>query len=889
MEYHSRMASEDDDDGWMDLQQEPQQNRTVSEFGDFRAELWGTQSTDGAGLRFKVHQLQSELGRKVNWALRTGVAVVLACLYATNRDIQTAKWQSATVFSCVLGIGAVSGPSLGSTLHHAWDIWAGSALGGLASVVVNELARYIRPRWVQITTEIVLFLSLTFWVTSRKMGIGFKRCAVGVFICGTINMSVSGYAHTFYFPWTVVVPCTVGPLVAVLSMILPCPCLAVTELRHRLAFQALIERAVLCEQYEALSNSTVSAVTTADQLGETIRDDFARMKELLSPARLELIFFPAAHARLERIVSICQLRLQNIRAMQSTLRNGPTRISETHRRFHNLTAKHWRCALKSLAALNDEVVAAEQQRRPISPELVVDARNAQANLMRACEEARRQVMHKVGSQFPGPEPGEDFGTEHCRRLAQHYFFDKMIGATCQHCEEDVAAHEAYPRAAARSLRHCLEQLVAMPDLPEMKQAFKKTFTMAILLAFPYTPRLREHNPQYIWSLLGAAFVFSDYVGSAVVTGMHRMVGTLMGGVFALICFDVIGYSEVACTLVLFVWVVFWSMGRGSPTYGYLCVVTAFSAAIMFIGSLESQNDDRFEGSDIMLWRMKQISTGTMVYVIVEVLLWPNSARRTLSLQQDQIVEAIRDGLSEAVEPYTRQPSSDSACSTDSADSDASQVKPTIGSGHSAAVKEGVALVASSNASLGPADNEPMLTRRPFPRASYERALRTESRLLRIISSLHGAVRSVPLDQLSSESPEALALISDYIAAAEETLSASLVRVTSKRAKLRPFAAIPFSYDPTELIVEGQMGSMPSMWASAAVGAAAMLSIRAHGSVLRAGIARYLERVTDIPEPTSTGFGVFTIFFCLLRCSSLIEELGERLRPIHSESAKFTMF
>lgn len=860
--------------------------KTGSEFGDFRAELWRAQSKDGTGARFEVHALQSEWGRKVNWALRTGVAVALSCIYATNSEIQTAKWQSATVFSCVLGIGAVSGPSLGSTLHHAWDIWAGSALGALASTIVNELARYIRPRWAQITVEIVLFLALTLWVTSRKMGIGFKRCAVGVFICGTVNMSVSGYTHSAYFPWTVLVPCTVGPFVAVLSMLLPCPCLAVTELRHRIAFQALIERAVMCEQYEALSNKTVSAVTTADQLGETIRDDLLLMKGLLSPTRLELIFFPSSYARLERIVSLCQSRLQNFRAMQSTLRNGPTTVSETHRRFHSFTAKHWRCALKALAALNDEVVAAEQQRRAVSPELVVDARKAQASLGRACEEARREVMHKAGSRYSEPEPGEDHGTEHCRRLAQHYFLDRLIDATCQHCEDDSAAYEGHARAGARSLRHCLERLVAIPDLPDTKQALKKTLTMAILLAFPYFPPLRDHNPQYIWALLGAAFVFSDYVGSAVVTGMHRMVGTLMGGVFALICFDVIEYSAVACTVVLVMWVVFWSLGRGSPFYGYLCTVTAFSAAIMFIGSLESQTDDLFEGSDVMLWRMKQISTGTMVYVLVEVLIWPNSARQTLSKQQDQIIVTIRDGLREAVEPYTAEPSEDS----DSSDgSDASDVKPAV-SGASAAVKQGVALVASSNASLGPADSEPMLKRRLFPRASYERALRTESRLLRIINALHVAVRSVPLDKLSEESPEALMLISDYVSAAEEALSASVKHVSTKmsKTKTRPFAAIPFSYDPTELIVEGQMGSMPSMWASAAAGSAPMLSMREHGCTLRAGIDRCLERATDAPDPTYTGFGVFTIFFCLLHCSSLMEELGERLRPIRSERAKATI-
>lgn len=70
---------------------------------------------------------------KLNFALRTSLAALLAACYAMQPAVHRAAWENATVFAPVLAVACVSGPSLGATLEHAWEMWKATVVGCFSS------------------------------------------------------------------------------------------------------------------------------------------------------------------------------------------------------------------------------------------------------------------------------------------------------------------------------------------------------------------------------------------------------------------------------------------------------------------------------------------------------------------------------------------------------------------------------------------------------------------------------------------------------------------------------------------------------------------------------------------------------------------------------------
>eukprot|EP00913_Durusdinium_trenchii_P019622 g18446.t1 len=150
---------------------------------DFRSEMM--EETQGA---YELGRLKTIWGMKFEFALRTAVAAFLASIYAMQPEVHKAEWENATVFAPVLAVACVSGPSLGATLHHAWEMWQATVIGCLSSMIVNEVLRPVQPNALREALMLVGFLSTVFFLCSRPWALVQKRVSVGVMLCGTINM-----------------------------------------------------------------------------------------------------------------------------------------------------------------------------------------------------------------------------------------------------------------------------------------------------------------------------------------------------------------------------------------------------------------------------------------------------------------------------------------------------------------------------------------------------------------------------------------------------------------------------------------------------------------------------------------------------------------------------
>eukprot|EP00928_Gymnodinium_smaydae_P006495 TRINITY_DN12308_c0_g1_i1.p1 TRINITY_DN12308_c0_g1~~TRINITY_DN12308_c0_g1_i1.p1 ORF type:complete len:879 (+),score=132.04 TRINITY_DN12308_c0_g1_i1:69-2705(+) len=834
-------------------------------------------------LPFETPRLQSILGWKVELAARTAVAALISAIYAILPEVEQAAWNHATVFAPVLAIACTTGPSLGATVHHAWEMWIGTIVGCFSSMVVNETLRPIQDDTTRQLLMLVAFVFSVLFLCSRPWTLGQKRVSVGVMLCGTVHMSVHNHGEAWWYPWTVGTPCTVGLACAVISMLIPWPRLAVRELQRHIAFHAMTQRRAFAEIYRVVTHKKSTSVVSTEQLLHTLKENIVRMRDLLHAAHQELVMQGSAFRRLSDIVSIFDAQLTILQSLQISLRYDQGVATATHVKFHTYTDAALRTLLASLAELVDESVAADQEMRAVNWEFVGNVRTARAELDRSIFLARQEVMYAHGSGYDESDHAKEHNLEHCRRIASYFNLDRLSERTLAFFEANFAnmrRRDTHESGEKPTLAPSLKLWFSCPNQVVMRQALKKAVSLAILSVLALIPEYRELCPEYMWSFIAASFIFSDYEGTSITTGLGRVFGTLLGGMFGLITMEWIDYLPIehgrweqsAFIVVCVAWTFFCSLHRTSEITGYMATVSAFSVYIMVVGMLESMGVKT--AHQVVLGRMRAQFVGASIYVLVEVLLWPKSARRTVNEQQVKIIGAIRGSLREALRPYVLQSdlsdgTSSSGYSDDaySSGDDGSPLLPL----DPTSIKEGRAALAAAKGGLRAAGTEPSLTHRKFPVAVTERLLHTEEISLRLTETLLAVARSLPLADMDGDVPE---LVRSYAAAADASLSAALDEIelllNEEAGETSRAAACSVDFATLASTAEVRMLE-PS---------AHLLSLREEDRRLRAGLDRHFLRFRrSTANANQASFVVNTTFFGCLRFTEQMAKLAERLRVV----------
>lgn len=911
-----------------------QSHESKYQFQDFRAEMMDDFHKKTS---YKLGRLRTIWGMKFSFALRTALAALLASIYGMHPEVHKAEWQNATVFAPVLAVACVSGPSLGATLHHAWEMWQATVIGCLSSMIVNEVLRPVQPNALREALMCAAFLATVFFLCSRPWALVQKRVSVGVMLCGTINMSVSQHAKPWWFPWTIGVPCTVGVLCAVIAMLLP-PWLASKELHQRLAFQALSQRQILVEQFTAFFAKSKTHHAAAAHLLETFRDNQLKMKSLLGPAALELVCDKDAWSRLHMTIKFFDAQLSALRRVQlttSSVTQGLMTLS--HIKFRQSTEDAWRGSMKGVAAVVDDLVAAELSgSQRISEDLLEHLKETQKRLDKEIFKARSEIMYHTGSQFVEAEQQLNHHLAHVNRMACYFAINELISVTVSQAR-DAVLHR--PRTAAGGLRSLPWKCLSWFKLPSRERshdALKKVISLGVLSIGAWIPEWRAKRPEFIWAFIAASFIFSDLQGSSISTGLGRVIGTVFGGMVGFITlelFNLIDWPSKALEIAAYIAVcVFWTFGcslsRSSPRHGYTCTVAGFSIYIMVVGTLESFG--RKSSSEVVFQRMQEQFAGAVIYITVEMLLWRKSARTIVDEQQITILTAIKDSIVEATEPHLLIASeeSEAALRGQSMQSDGLSVATWSPD------RPGSALVTENSGSLRPrnleattpqepqslksfksqekreshnrmeeiyragnhaleaakqglvaATFEPTWWHKPFPMADFQRLLHTEEKALRLLHVLCAATHSAPPETLDHDVP---ALVANYCHAALNSLEeaiAHLERLSQDKSKKEwlhltidshEYLASSFGLGSNEL---PDADNQPSK----SLGLEALLqlfAVQRADQKLRENLEKHFLRFrTSDANPNPAAFSTNTTMFCLLHFTVMMTELADRLRVV----------
>eukprot|EP00050_Salpingoeca_kvevrii_P022772 m.131876 g.131876 ORF g.131876 m.131876 type:complete len:1137 (+) comp9821_c0_seq4:164-3574(+) len=157
-------------------------------------------------------------------------------------------------------------------------------------------------------------------------------------------------------------------------------------------------------------------------------------------------------------------------------------------------------------------------------------------------------------------------------------------------------------------------------------------TVAIELATIYalTPGLAEASG--IWAPLTVAFVAGDTVGGSFKQSLNRLIGTVMGAVYAyLVASEITDEIKWIIVPLLAAWVFVSSYVRTSPGFEYAGTVSAFTAAIILLEDY-SQSE-----TDIALIRIRQTCVGILIFLVVANLVFP---RRASQNARNMVLDAL---------------------------------------------------------------------------------------------------------------------------------------------------------------------------------------------------------------------------------------------------------
>ena len=180
-----------------------------------------------------------------------------------------------------------------------------------------------------------------------------------------------------------------------------------------------------------------------------------------------------------------------------------------------------------------------------------------------------------------------------------------------------------------------------------------SFIVCVASLIAVIPQLSDTSvfPNSYWAPFTAAILASDTQGAMIQRALHRLFGTLLGGLIGYLILYAFPSNWYGSIPLLGVWCFFMQFVQNSP-YAYLGMLAAFTPIVIVFGyQLPGSGDLTVER--FALSRMEEISIGVLVAVLISSLLWPVSSIRLLRSEMMVSVESFKAAVGRTSEIYDR--------------------------------------------------------------------------------------------------------------------------------------------------------------------------------------------------------------------------------------------
>ena len=243
--------------------------------------------------------------------------------------------------------------------------------------------------------------------------------------------------------------------------------------------------------------------------------------------------------------------------------------------------------------------------------------------------------------------------------------------------------------------------------------------IVVLCLLRFIPTVYAHFPYAPWAPVTAAFVHD--VGSTALTyrtGIQRILGTVIGGFLGFLgAWTVLQMPEL---VLIFAFIIAFLSGyvRGSPTWAYAGLVSAFTSQVVLFSAVYSTSVAQLQ---LLAFSRIELNFIGVLGSIIASAAWPTSARRAIvktGIAKFQLIEQL---AAAALDPWAPHPRHDTA----------EAYQAAVG-----ALKAKLdGLVAGENALASTADEEPVMWRHAFDIKEWHDFLHAQNNLTQALLSL----------------------------------------------------------------------------------------------------------------------------------------------------------
>ena len=190
------------------------------------------------------------------------------------------------------------------------------------------------------------------------------------------------------------------------------------------------------------------------------------------------------------------------------------------------------------------------------------------------------------------------------------------------------------------------------DVNWFKSSLKIALIICVASLIAVIPQLSSSDvfPNGVWAAFTAAIIVSDTEGAMWERGVHRAVGTLVGGLVGYLVLLAFGSNWYGVIPLLAVWVMPCQFIQAS-SYNYLGALAAFTPIVIVFGHDMSAAAAALSAERWSLARMEEIIIGIAVALAISTVLWPVSSIRLLRSEIIVSTEAFSVGIEQTEAIY----------------------------------------------------------------------------------------------------------------------------------------------------------------------------------------------------------------------------------------------
>ncbi|PRP79770.1 hypothetical protein PROFUN_12632 [Planoprotostelium fungivorum] len=200
-------------------------------------------------------------------------------------------------------------------------------------------------------------------------------------------------------------------------------------------------------------------------------------------------------------------------------------------------------------------------------------------------------------------------------------------------KKEIHPEETWPSRVSASLRGILSSLLSPLLTDELRYGIK----IALAVWFASLPEwITDWYPVWMswrgeWAAITVTLIMTPAFGSSVLNAMFRVIGTLIGGTWAVIAFAIFELRPwgVFIMFFLFVWPC-WDFAYSGRPKAKIGIIALLTYTVVIIAKYSNRNNpDYFSLYRLAYLRVIMISAGVVVMLIFDRFLWPVLVRSRL--------------------------------------------------------------------------------------------------------------------------------------------------------------------------------------------------------------------------------------------------------------------